>query len=171
MRPLYGSLAVQEQDGALAPSPPGRRRVVLATDIAESSLTVDGVRVVVDSGLARAPRFDARTGMTRLQTISISRASAEQRAGRAGRLGPGVAYRLWSPLEQAARRAQIDPEISQVDLAGLALELAAWGTPDPSRPQLARPSATPHVRRGAPAVWCSSVRSTRPERSPPTAGP
>ena len=130
--PLHGSLGAADQDAALAPSPPGRRRIVLATDIAESSLTVEGVRVVVDSGLARAPRFDARTGMTRLQTISISKASADQRTGRAGRLGPGVAYRLWSALEQAGRRAQIDPEITQVDLAGLALELAAWGTPDPS---------------------------------------
>lgn len=131
VRPLFGMLSIAEQDAALAPSPPGRRRVVLATDIAESSLTVEGVRIVVDSGLARAPRFDARTGMTRLHTVPVSKASTDQRAGRAGRLGPGVVYRLWSPLEQAGRRAHIDPEITQVDLAGLALELAAWGTPDP----------------------------------------
>jgi ATP-dependent helicase HrpB len=131
LRPLYGMLANAEQDAALTPSPPGRRRVVLATDIAESSLTVEGVRIVVDSGLARAPRFDARTGMTRLRTVPISRASADQRAGRAGRLGPGVTYRLWSKLEHAGRRAHLDPEITQVDLAGLALELAAWGVRDP----------------------------------------
>lgn len=131
VRPLFGMLSAAEQDAALAPSLPGGRRVVLATDIAESSLTVEGVRIVVDSGLARAPRFDARTGMTRLHTVAVSKASTDQRAGRAGRLGPGVVYRLWSPLEQAARRAHIDPEITQVDLAGLALELAAWGTPDP----------------------------------------
>ena len=104
---------------ALAPSPPGRRRVVLATDIAETSLTVEGVRVVVDSGLARAPRFDVGTGMTRLTTVSISRDSAEQRAGRAGRVEPGVAYRLWSRMEHGTRPAHRAAEITQVDLAGL----------------------------------------------------
>jgi ATP-dependent helicase HrpB len=131
VHPLAGALSLEDQDRALAPSPPGRRRVVLATDIAETSLTVEGVRVVIDAGLARVPRYDARTGMTRLTTISTSRASAEQRAGRAGRTEPGVAYRLWSKLEHGTRRAHLDPEITQVDLAGLALELAAWGaTPD-----------------------------------------
>jgi ATP-dependent helicase HrpB len=125
--PLYGMLSAAEQDAALRPSRPGRRRVVLATDIAESSLTVEGVRVVVDSGLARMPRFDPRTSTTRLQARSVSRASADQRAGRAGRLGPGVAYRLWSKLEDAARPREREPEITQVDLAGLALELALWG--------------------------------------------
>lgn len=127
--PLAGALSVAEQDAALAPSPPGRRRVVLSTDIAESSLTVPGVRIVVDAGLARVPRFDARTGMSRLTTVATSRASADQRAGRAGRTEPGVAYRLWSKLEQTTRRAHLEAEITQVDLAGLALELAAWGTP------------------------------------------
>ncbi|MCB0965731.1 MAG: ATP-dependent helicase HrpB [Ilumatobacter sp.] len=126
--PLAGALSLAEQDLALAPSPPGRRRVVLSTDIAETSLTVDGVRVVVDSGLARAPRFDVRTGMTRLTTISTSRASAEQRAGRAGRVEPGACYRLWSKIEHGSRPAHRAPEITEVDLAGLALELAAWGT-------------------------------------------
>lgn len=129
VRPLAGALSLAEQDLALAPSPPGRRRVVLTTDIAETSLTVDGVRVVVDAGLARVPRHDLHTGMTRLTTVTTSRASAEQRAGRAGRVEPGVAYRLWSKVEHATRRAHLDPEIRQVDLAGLALELAAWGTP------------------------------------------
>lgn len=132
VRLLHGSLPSEEQDAAIAPSQPPFRKVVLATDIAESSLTVEGVGVVVDSGLARAPRFDPRTGMTRLQTIPISKASADQRAGRAGRLGPGVAYRLWSKMEHAARRAHIDAEILEVDLAGLALELTAWGTLDPT---------------------------------------
>lgn len=131
VRLLHGSLPTREQDLAIAPSQPPFRKVVLSTDIAESSLTVEGVSVVVDSGLARAPRFDPRTGMTRLRTISISRASADQRAGRAGRLGPGVTYRLWSKMEQATRQPQIEPEITQVDLAGLALELAAWGVSDP----------------------------------------
>ncbi|MDQ3898562.1 MAG: ATP-dependent helicase HrpB, partial [Actinomycetota bacterium] len=131
VRPLFGALPVGDQDAALAPSPAGRRRVVLATDIAETSLTVEGVRVVVDSGEARSPRFDARSGLTKLRTGPISRASAEQRAGRAGRTEPGVAYRLWSKLEHAARRAHPDPEIATVDLAGLALELAVWGA-DPA---------------------------------------
>lgn len=131
VRLLAGALSAAEQDAALAPAPPGRRKVVLATDIAETSLTVEGVRVVVDSGLARAPRHDVHNGMTRLTTIGISRASADQRAGRAGRTEPGVAYRLWSKLEHGTRPAHITPEISHVDLAGLALELAAWGT-DPS---------------------------------------
>ncbi len=132
VRPLFGALPAATQDAALAPSPPGRRRVVLATDIAETSLTVEGVRVVIDSGQSRTPRFDARSGLTKLQTGPISRASATQRAGRAGRSGPGVAYRLWSMLEHAARRPHADPEITSVDLAGLALELAVWGAPPES---------------------------------------
>jgi ATP-dependent helicase HrpB len=127
VRPLFGALSAEAQDAALAPSPAGRRRVVLATDIAETSLTVEGVRIVVDSGQARSPRFDPRSGLTKLQTRPISRASAEQRAGRAGRRGPGVVYRLWSTLEHAARRPFPDPEIAGVDLAGLVLELAVWG--------------------------------------------
>lgn len=127
--PLAGALSLGDQDRALAPSPPGRRRVVLSTDIAETSLTVDGVRVVVDSGLARAPRFDVRTGMSRLTTVTTSRASADQRAGRAGRVEPGACYRLWSKIEHGSRAAHRSPEIDEVDLSGLALELAAWGTP------------------------------------------
>jgi ATP-dependent helicase HrpB len=129
VRPLAGALSVEEQDLALVPSPPGRRRVVLATDIAESSLTVEGVRIVIDSGLVRSPRFDPATGMTRLTTVSISRDSADQRAGRAGRTEPGVAFRLWSRIEHASRPAHRAAEISAVDLSGLALEVAAWGTP------------------------------------------
>lgn len=130
IRPLAGALSAAEQDAALAPSPPGRRRVVLATDIAETSLTVEGVRVVIDSGLARAPRFDTATELTRLTTITTSRSSADQRAGRAGRLEPGVCYRMWSKIEHGSRRAHTSAEIGEVDLAGLALELAAWGTDD-----------------------------------------
>ena len=126
---LAGALSLADQDRALAPSPPGRRRVVLSTDIAETSLTVDGVRVVVDSGLAKAPRFDTRTGMSRLTTITTSRASADQRAGRAGRVEPGACYRLWSKIEHGSRAAHRSPEINEVDLSGLVLELAAWGTP------------------------------------------
>jgi ATP-dependent helicase HrpB len=129
VRLLAGALSISEQDLALLPSPIGRRRVVLSTDIAESSLTVSGVRIVVDAGMARVPRHDLGSGMTRLTTVSTSRASADQRAGRAGRTEPGVAYRLWSKLEHATRRAHLEAEITQVDLAGVALELAVWGTP------------------------------------------
>ena len=141
LRPLAGALSLADQDLALTPSPPGRRRVVLSTDIAESSLTVAGVRVVVDAGLARVPRFDVRTGMTRLTTVATSRASADQRAGRAGRTEPGVCYRLWSRIEQSTRLAHLPAEITQVDLAGLALELAAWQAPASSLPFPDQPPA------------------------------
>ena len=123
--PLHGSLRASEQDQALRAG--ARRRVVLATDLAETSVTVEGVGVVIDAGLARRPSYDPASGLTRLRTIVVSRASAEQRAGRAGRLGPGVAYRLWSELEHATRRPWPDPEIVSADLAGVALELAVWG--------------------------------------------
>ena len=139
IRPLYGMLPAAEQDLALLPSPTGRRRVVIATDIAETSLTVEGVRIVVDGGLRRAPWFDVSTGLTRLRTVAISKASAEQRAGRAGRQGPGVVYRLWSKGEHAAKRSHDEPEIRQVDLAGLALELAVWGSDAASLPWLDPP--------------------------------
>ncbi len=129
IRPLFGALPAADQDAALQRSPPGRRKVVLATDIAETSLTVEGVRVVVDAGQARVPRYEPRTGMTALHTVAASKASAEQRAGRAGRTEPGVAYRLWSKMDHAARRPFAAPEISQVDLAPLVLELACWGDP------------------------------------------
>lgn len=130
IHPLAGALSQEEQDAALRPSPAGARRVVLSTDIAETSLTVDGVRIVVDAGLAREPRFDPRTAMTRLTTVATSRASAEQRAGRAGRTEPGAAYRLWSKIEHGSRPKHRTPEILQTDLAGFALELAAWGIGD-----------------------------------------
>ena len=126
--PLAGALSQDEQDRALSPSPQGRRRVVLSTDIAETSLTVDGIRIVVDAGRARIPQFDARSGMTRLTTVAASRASCEQRSGRAGRVAPGVAYRMWSKLEHGTRRAHLDPEISQADLSSFALDIALWGT-------------------------------------------
>ncbi len=141
IRPLAGALALADQDRALMPSPAGRRRVVLSTDIAESSLTVAGVRVVVDAGLARVPRFDPRSGMTRLTTVSTSRASADQRAGRAGRTEAGACYRLWSKLEQNTRLAHLPAEITQVDLAGLALELAAWQAAPESLAFLDQPPA------------------------------
>ncbi|MEY4362544.1 MAG: hypothetical protein RL391_1850, partial [Actinomycetota bacterium] len=139
---LAGALSAAEQDHALAPSPPGRRRIVLSTDIAETSLTVDGVSVVVDAGQARVPVYDTRTGMTRLTTIPTSRASADQRAGRAGRLGPGVAYRMWSKLEHGTRRAHLAPEITRVDLCGVLLEVSAWGTPIDDLAFIDPPTAT-----------------------------
>ncbi|HEX6559387.1 MAG TPA: ATP-dependent helicase HrpB [Longimicrobiales bacterium] len=129
--PLYGNLTQAEQDRAIAPAPAGARKIVLATSIAETSLTIEGVRVVVDSGLMRVPRFDARIGMTRLDTITVSRASAEQRRGRAGRLARGVCYRLWAEHEDAALVPYGRPEILEADLAGLALDLAVWGVSDP----------------------------------------
>ncbi|MHB8699254.1 MAG: ATP-dependent helicase HrpB [Sulfuricaulis sp.] len=125
--PLYGELPWELQDRALRPSS-GRRKIVLATPIAESSLTIEGIRVVVDSGFARVPQFDLRSGLSRLVTVRISRASSEQRAGRAGRLAPGACYRLWSETVQRGLVPQSAPEIRAADLAPLALELAAWGT-------------------------------------------
>jgi ATP-dependent helicase HrpB len=126
--PLHGNLTPDQQDGALRPDASGRRKVVLATSMAETSLTIDGVRVVVDSGLSRVPRFSARTGMTRLETVRVSSASATQRAGRAGRQAPGVCYRLWSEPEQAGLVPFHDPEIMDADLAPLTLTLASAGT-------------------------------------------
>ncbi len=132
VHPLHGSLPLDEQDHAVAPAAAGMRKVVLSTDIAESSLTVEGVTAVVDSGLARAPRFDPGNGLTRLTTVSVSRASADQRAGRAGRTRPGMAVRLWSKIEHGTRSAFGAAEITKVDLAQLRLELAAWGVSDPA---------------------------------------
>ena len=130
--PLYGDLDFAAQRQAIRPAAPGRRKVVLATPIAETSLTIDGVRVVIDSGLCREPAFDPVSGMTRLHTRRISRAAAEQRAGRAGRTEPGVCYRLWSLDQHAQLAAQSPAEILQADLAPLALQLAQWGIDDPA---------------------------------------
>lgn len=125
--PLHGELDLAAQRAAIEPAPAGRRKVVLATNIAETSLTIDGVRVVIDAGLERVPRFDPASGMTRLDTQRIARASATQRAGRAGRLEPGVCYRLWSEAQHEQLAAYATAEILQADLAGLALQLARWG--------------------------------------------
>ena len=128
--PLYGALSSEDQDRALQ-TIPGQRRVVVATDVAETSLTVDGIGSVVDAGLARRPRYDPASGLSKLVTVDHSKASAEQRAGRAGRLGPGVAFRLWSKMEHAGRQAHDPPEIEQIDLASVVLESLAWGVRDP----------------------------------------
>jgi ATP-dependent helicase HrpB len=131
--PLFGNLPRSAQDQAIVPAPDGNRKIVLATSIAETSLTIEGIRVVVDSGLQRVPRFDVRSGLTRLVTVSVSRASADQRRGRAGRIGPGICLRLWSHRIHHTLPAAHRPEILEADLAGLALELAIWGVDDPGR--------------------------------------
>jgi len=130
IEPLYGALDPSAQDRAIAPAPVGRRKVVLATSIAESSLTIQGVRVVIDCGLARVPRYDPARGLTRLETVRVSRASADQRQGRAGRTAPGVCYRLWDEAETRALPAYARPEILETDLSRLALDLAQWGAKD-----------------------------------------
>lgn len=132
LAPLYGAMDPAEQDRAISPSPPGRRKVVLATSIAETSLTIEGVRVVIDAGQARVPRYDPASGLTRLETIRVSRAAADQRRGRAGRTEPGVCYRLWEEAETRALVPFARPEILETDLSGLALDLARWGARDAS---------------------------------------
>lgn len=129
--PLHGDLPQAAQEAAIAPAASGTRKVVLATSIAETSLTIDGIRVVIDAGLLRLPRFDPRSGLTRLDTIRVTQDSAEQRRGRAGRREPGICYRLWTEKEQATLAPRRPPEILDADLAPLVLELAQWGTSDP----------------------------------------
>ena len=130
---LYGELGREGQERAILPAGPGRRKIVLATNIAETSLTIEGIGVVVDAGWVRVPRFDPRTGMTRLVTLPVSRESADQRRGRAGRTGPGVCIRLWPEVLHASLPAHRTPEILEADLVPLALELALWGLSDPGK--------------------------------------
>ena len=132
VRPLYGAMGFADQDAAIKPSPAGERKVVLATTIAETSLTIDGIGAVIDTGFKRVPRFDPATGMTALETLRVSLAAADQRRGRAGRLGPGHCYRLWPEAETRALSPHDQPEIFVADLAPLVLELAAWGVNDAS---------------------------------------
>ena len=127
VRPLYGAMALGDQDEAIRPSPAGRRKIVLATTIAETSLTIEGIEAVIDVGLKRVPRFDPASGMSQLETVRVSQASAEQRKGRAGRLGPGQCYRLWPEMETKALAAHDEPEIRAAELSGLVLEMARWG--------------------------------------------
>lgn len=128
---LYGALDAQTQDRAISPAPKGRRKVVLATSIAETSLTIEGVRIVVDSGLARVPRYEPDVALTRLETVRVSRAAADQRRGRAGRTEPGICYRLWDEPETASLEPYARPEILSSDLSSFALDLAQWGVRDP----------------------------------------
>jgi ATP-dependent helicase HrpB len=125
--PLYGDLSFKKQQDAILPNPQGKRKVVLATSIAETSLTIEGIRIVVDSGYSRVHKFDPRSGLTRLETVRVTKDAADQRTGRAGRLGPGVCYRLWSEAVQRNLTVQRTPEILEADLAPLVLELCAWG--------------------------------------------
>jgi ATP-dependent helicase HrpB len=124
---LFGALDAETQDRAISPAPAGKRKVVLATSIAETSLTIEGVRIVVDSGLARVPRYEPDVGLTRLETVRVSRAAADQRRGRAGRTEPGAAYRLWDEPQTASLEPYARPEILSADLSGFVLDLAAWG--------------------------------------------
>ena len=130
--PLYGALSGVDQDAAIAPSPEGRRKIVLATSIAETSLTIEGVRIVIDSGLTRRPRYEPALGLARLETVRASQAAIEQRRGRAGRTAPGVCWRLWAEAETRSLPAFDRPEMLDADLANLALDLAAWGVSDPA---------------------------------------
>jgi ATP-dependent helicase HrpB len=131
LAPLYGAMDMKAQDLALKPAPEGLRKVVLATSIAETSITIEGVRAVIDSGLARVPRYEPDAGVTRLETVRVSRAAADQRRGRAGRTGPGVCFRLWDEPQTLSLPAYAEPEIRSADLAGLLLDCAEWGTADP----------------------------------------
>jgi ATP-dependent helicase HrpB len=130
---LYGALDAKTQDRAIAPAPPGRRKMVLATSIAETSLTIEGVRVVIDSGLARVPRYEPDVGLTRLETVRVSRAAADQRRGRAGRTEPGICYRLWDEPQTASLELYARPEMLSADLSGMLLDLAQWGETDPAK--------------------------------------
>ncbi len=127
VQPLYGDLSQQKQQEAILPHPQGKRKVVLATSIAETSLTIEGITVVIDSGFARSPRFDIQTGLSRLETIKVTKDAADQRTGRAGRLGPGTCYRLWSEGSHIHLLPNRKPEILEADLAPLMLELGQWG--------------------------------------------
>jgi ATP-dependent helicase HrpB len=130
---LFGALDAREQDRAISPAPAGRRKVVLATSIAETSLTIEGVRVVIDSGLSRVPRYEPDVGLTRLETVRVSRAAADQRRGRAGRTAPGVCYRLWDEPQTGSLEPYTRPEILSADLSSFVLDLAQWGASDPGK--------------------------------------
>ncbi|MEM8760427.1 MAG: ATP-dependent helicase HrpB [Pseudomonadota bacterium] len=164
--PLHGSLPFADQRRALVVDPQGRRRVVLATAIAETSLTVEGVRIVVDGGRARRAETDPGTGLSRLVTVPVSRAEADQRRGRAGRLGPGRCYRLWAKAEEGALPAFAPPEILTADLAPLALDLAAWGAEDPSSLAFIDPPPAPALAEARTLLASLGALETRADASP-----
>ena len=167
---LFGALEADVQDRAIAPSPKGRRKVVLATSIAETSLTIEGVRIVIDCGLSRVPRYEPDVGLTRLETVRVSRASADQRRGRAGRTEPGVCYRLWDEPQTASLAASSTPEILAADLSSLVLDLAHWGVSDPAKLDFLDPP--PQRGAGRRRARCSRswARSTATAASPMRAG-
>ncbi|WOH65915.1 ATP-dependent helicase HrpB [Bradyrhizobium sp. BWA-3-5] len=144
--PLFGALEASVQDRAIAPAPRGSRKVVLATSIAETSLTIEGVRIVVDCGLARVPRYEPDIGLTRLETVRASRAAVDQRRGRAGRTEPGVCYRLWDEPQTVSLAAYTQPEILSADLSSLVLDLAQWGVRDPSALAFLDPPPAPALK-------------------------
>jgi ATP-dependent helicase HrpB len=144
--PLFGALDAAVQDRAIAPAPKGQRKVVLATSIAETSLTIEGVRIVVDSGVARVPRYEPDIGLTRLETVRASRAAVDQRRGRAGRTEPGVCYRLWDEPQTASLTAYTQPEILSADLSSLVLDLAQWGVSDPATLAFLDPPPAPALK-------------------------
>jgi ATP-dependent helicase HrpB len=144
--PLFGALDASVQDRAIAPAPKGSRKVVLATSIAETSLTIEGVRIVVDSGLARVPRYEPDIGLTRLETVRASRAAVDQRRGRAGRTEPGICYRLWDEPQTASLAAYTQPEILSADLSSLLLDLAQWGVRDPATLSFLDPPPAPALK-------------------------
>jgi ATP-dependent helicase HrpB len=144
--PLFGALDAAVQDRAIAPAPKGTRKVVLATSIAETSLTIEGVRIVVDSGMARVPRYEPDIGLTRLETVRASRAAVDQRRGRAGRTEPGVCYRLWDEPQTASLAAYTQPEILSADLSNLVLDLAQWGVADPASLAFLDPPPAPALK-------------------------
>src|SRR5580704_15065934 len=156
--PLYGALDRDTQDRAIAPAIAGRRKVVLATSIAETSITIDGVRIVIDSGLARVPRYEPDVGLTRLETVRVSRAAADQRRGRAGRVEPGICYRLWDEPQSAALAPHAQPEILAADLSSLVLDLAQWGVADPAKLVfLDPPPASPSAASAAMTSTCATA--------------
>jgi ATP-dependent helicase HrpB len=144
--PLFGALDAAVQDRAIAPAPKGQRKVVLATSIAETSLTIEGVRIVVDSGVARVPRYEPDIGLTRLETVRASRAAVDQRRGRAGRTEPGVCYRLWDEPQTASLAAYTQPEILSADLSSLVLDLGQWGVSDPAALAFLDPPPAPALK-------------------------
>jgi ATP-dependent helicase HrpB len=160
--PLYGQLDAAEQDRAIAPAPAGRRKVVLATSIAETSLTIEGIRIVVDSGFRRVPAYDPATGLSALEMRRVSRAAADQRRGRAGRTAPGICYRLWSEGQTGGFAPFDTPEILSADLTGLALDLASWGVSDPAALAFLDPPPAP--------AWAEAVALLRQLEALDTAG-
>ena len=167
--PLYGDLPLREQDAAIAPPPPGRRKVVLATDLAQTSLTIEGVRIVIDAGLSRSPRFEPATGLARLVTARLARDAADQRAGRAGRLEPGLCLRLWPEKEPLLPEAR--PEILDADLAPLYLDALAWGSDPASLPWLTPPPEAALRNAAETLLALGAAAPVTPPGSNPDAAP